>query len=76
VVGDVLRGFKRVLVLQVRGDAGRPEGMVSDSRLGVSVARPPLDCAALLSRSSSTIGIVFYGSRLLYHKCILSREEI
>jgi len=26
VVGDVLRGFKRALVLQVRGDAGRPEG--------------------------------------------------
>ena len=30
VVGDVLRGFKRALVLQVRGDAGRPEGMVPD----------------------------------------------
>jgi hypothetical protein len=25
VVGDVLRGFKRAIVLQVRGDAGRPE---------------------------------------------------
>ena len=28
VVGDMLRGFKRAVVLQVRGDAGCPEGMV------------------------------------------------
>jgi hypothetical protein len=33
VIGDVLRGFKRSLVLQVRGDAGRPEGMVTDPDL-------------------------------------------
>jgi hypothetical protein len=43
VVGDVLRGFERALVLQVRGDAGRPEGMVSDPRLDAGAARPPLD---------------------------------
>jgi hypothetical protein len=30
VVGDVLRGFKLALVLQVRGDAGRPESLVPD----------------------------------------------
>ena len=45
MVGDVLRGFKRALVLQVRGDAGRPEGMVPDPRLNASAARPPLDHA-------------------------------
>lgn len=45
VVGDVLRGFKRSLVLQVRGDAGRPESMVPDPRLDAGVARPPLDHA-------------------------------
>jgi hypothetical protein len=37
--------FKRALVLQVRGDAGRPEGMVPDPHLNVSAARPPLDHA-------------------------------
>jgi hypothetical protein len=30
VVGDVLRGFKGALVLQVRGDAGRPGGVIPD----------------------------------------------
>jgi hypothetical protein len=45
VVGDVLRGFKRAVVLQVRGDAGRPEGTVPDPGLDASAARPPLDHA-------------------------------
>jgi hypothetical protein len=37
VVGDVLRGFKRAVVLQVRGEAGRSEGMVHGliERLGL-----------------------------------------
>ena len=39
VVGDVLRGFERALVLQVPGDAGRPEGMVPDPRLDAGAAR-------------------------------------
>ena len=30
VIGDVLRGFEGALVLQVRGDAGRAEGVVAD----------------------------------------------
>jgi hypothetical protein len=34
----VLRCFKRSLVLQVRGDAGRPESMVPDPRLDASAA--------------------------------------
>ena len=33
MVGDALRGFQGGLVLQVRGDAGRSEGVVPDSRL-------------------------------------------
>ncbi len=36
VVGDVLRGFKCAVVLQVRGDAGGAEGVVSDPRLDTS----------------------------------------
>ena len=43
MVGDVLRGFQRALVLQVRGDAGRPEGVVPDPGLDAGAARPPLD---------------------------------
>jgi len=53
VVGDVLRGFKRALVLQVRGDAGRPEGVVPDPRLDASAARAPLDQAAAAPRVGS-----------------------
>ena len=45
VICDVLRSFQRALVLQVRGDAGRPEGMVPDPGLDAGVARPPLDHA-------------------------------
>jgi len=45
VVGDVLHGFKRAFVLQVRGDAGCPEGMVPDPALDAGVARAPLDHA-------------------------------
>jgi len=43
VVGDVLRGFKRTLILQVRGDPGCPEGMVPDPGLDAGAARPSLD---------------------------------
>ena len=45
VVGDVLRGFERALVLQVGGNTGRPERMVSDPGLDAGAARPPLDHA-------------------------------
>ena len=38
-----MRGFERALVLQVGGDAGRPERMVSDPSLDSGAARPPLD---------------------------------
>ena len=38
-------GFQRAVVLQVGGDAGRPEGMVPDPGLDAGVARPPLDHA-------------------------------
>ena len=45
VIGDVLCGFQRAVVLQVRSDAGCPESVVPDPRLDASVARPPLDHA-------------------------------
>lgn len=45
VVGDVLRGFKRAVVLQVRGDAGRPEGVVPDPGLDAGATRASLDHA-------------------------------
>ena len=45
MVGDVLRGFERALVLQVGGNAGRPERMVSDPGFDAGAARPPLDHA-------------------------------
>lgn len=43
VVGDVLRGFQRAAVLQVRGDAGSAKRVVSDPRLDAGVGRPALD---------------------------------
>ena len=42
---DVSRGFKRAVVLQVRADARRPEGMVAYLRLDASAARSPLNHA-------------------------------
>ena len=52
VVGDVLRGFKRALVLQVRGDAGRPEGVVPDPRLDAGAARAPPACRKQLAEQN------------------------
>ena len=45
MVGDVLRRFEGALVLQVRGDAGRPEGMVPDPGLNDGVDRAAADYA-------------------------------
>jgi len=45
VVGDVLRGFKRALVLPVRGDALARKVLVPDPRLDAGAARPPVDNA-------------------------------
>ena len=39
MVGDVLRGFERALVLQVGGDACCAEGVVSDPGLDAGVGR-------------------------------------
>ena len=39
VVGDVLRDFELAAVLQVRGDRGSAEGMISDPRLDAGVGR-------------------------------------
>ena len=66
MVGDVLRGFKRTVVLQVRGDAGRPEGMVPDPGLDVSAARPPLDHAVgvLLPHGAAGERVGLAGRRL------------
>ena len=52
MVGDVLRGFKRALVLQVRGDAGCPEGMVPDPRLDAGAARAPPACRKQLAEQN------------------------
>src|SRR5271169_505395 len=43
VVGDVLRRFEGALVLQVRGDAGRAESVVSDPSLDAGVGRAALN---------------------------------
>jgi hypothetical protein len=53
------------LVLKVRGDAGRPEGMVSDPRLDASAARPPVaawldDYRAMIQSSESLFARVIY----------------
>ena len=42
VICDVLRGFRRALVFQIRDEAGRAEGTVPDPRLDASAACPPL----------------------------------
>jgi tetratricopeptide (TPR) repeat protein len=42
VIDDVLRGFEQALVLQVRGDAGRAEGLLDDPDLDVGGLGAPL----------------------------------
>jgi hypothetical protein len=45
MVGDLLRHFEFAAVLQIRRDAGRPEGMIADPRLDAGRFRPPADDA-------------------------------
>lgn len=64
MVGDVLRGFERALVLQVGGDAGRPEGVVADPGLDAGAAalaqsirvRDTEWSRKLISESFATVG--------------------
>src|ERR1700724_2714669 len=43
MVGGLLRPFEFTAVLQIRGDAGRAEGMMSDARFDAGRFRPPAD---------------------------------
>ena len=52
MVGDVLRGFERALVLQVGGDACCAEGVVSDPGLDAGVGRAAL---FMLPRSTASV---------------------
>jgi hypothetical protein len=51
MVGDVLRGFERALVLQVGGDACCAEGVVSDPGLDAGVGRAALNYPGLGARN-------------------------
>ena len=66
VVGDVLRGFERAVVFQVRGYASSAEGVVPDPRLDAGAARAPLDHAVgvllphcLAGERASLVGAVW-----------------
>jgi hypothetical protein len=43
VIGDVLRVLERALVLEIRGDGGRAEGVAADAGLDAGRLRPPLN---------------------------------
>jgi hypothetical protein len=43
VVGDLLRDFEFTAVLQIRGNAGRAEGVVADPRFDAGRFRAPGD---------------------------------
>jgi hypothetical protein len=45
MIGNLLRHFQLAAVLQISGDAGRPESMIADARLYAGGFRPALDDA-------------------------------